>query len=76
MPVLAVDRSCVWLPDQAVHAWPDNWKVSGADFMTQWVNCHIEASASLGKPMLLEEVSASCLLATSRMALISFSCPQ
>ncbi|EIE22964.1 glycoside hydrolase, partial [Coccomyxa subellipsoidea C-169] len=40
----------------AVHAWPDNWKVYSPSFMTQWVNCHIEASASLGKPMLLEEV--------------------
>ncbi|CAK0786609.1 hypothetical protein CVIRNUC_009823 [Coccomyxa viridis] len=39
----------------AVHAWPDNWQVSGADFMTNWVNCHIAASASLGKPMVLEE---------------------
>ena len=41
---------------QAIHVWPDNWKVSGADFMTQWVNCHITAAASLGKPLLLEEV--------------------
>ena len=41
---------------QAIHAWPDNWKVSGADFMTQWINCHITATASLGKPLLLEEV--------------------
>ena len=44
---------------QAVHAWPDNWQVSGADFMTNWVNCHIAASASLGKPMVLEEVQAA-----------------
>ena len=43
-------------PVQAVHAWPDNWQVSGADFMTNWFNCHIAASASLGKPMVLEEV--------------------
>ncbi|BDA49901.1 Mannan endo-1,4-beta-mannosidase 1 [Coccomyxa sp. Obi] len=39
----------------AVHAWPDNWQVSGSDFMTSWVNCHVDASASIGKPMLLEE---------------------
>ena len=44
---------------QAVHAWPDNWQVSGADFMTNWVNCHIAASASLGKPMVLEEVQGA-----------------
>ena len=61
---------------QAVHAWPDNWQVSGADFMTNWVNCHIAASASLGKPMVLEEVQAAlcccmqihdivCMVATS-----------
>ena len=49
------------LPVQAVHAWPDNWQVSGADFMTNWVNCHIAASASLGKPMVLEEVQAAYL---------------
>ena len=48
-------------PAQAVHAWPDNWQVSGADFMTNWVNCHIAASASLGKPMILEEVQAARL---------------
>ena len=54
----------LWKSDcllQAVHAWPDNWQVSGADFMTNWVNCHIAASASLGKPMVLEEVRAACL---------------
>ena len=49
-----------------MHAWPDNWQVSGADFMTNWVNCHIAASASLGKPMVLEEVQPAhpCYLQT------------
>ena len=41
---------------QAVHAWPDNWQVSDPNFMTSWIDCHIEASASIGKPMILEEV--------------------
>ena len=43
-------------------------KVSGADFMTEWVNCHIKASASLGKPLILEEVRPaliSCLVVTA-----------
>ena len=44
------------LPVQAVHAWPDNWQISTPDFMTNWINCHIAASASIGKPMILEEV--------------------
>lgn len=53
----------VWImpPVQAVHAWPDNWQVSTPDFMTSWVNCHIQASASLGKPMVLEEVCLPAL---------------
>jgi mannan endo-1,4-beta-mannosidase len=44
------------LHEQAVHAWPDNWQVDDPAFMTSWVNCHIQASASIGKPMILEEV--------------------
>ena len=41
---------------QAVHAWPDNWQIGDPGFMTSWINCHIAAAASIGKPMILEEV--------------------
>lgn len=34
---------------------PDNWKVSGIDFVTSWINAHIAAAASLGKPLIIEE---------------------
>ncbi len=65
-----------WLPVQAVHAWPDNWQVSGADFMTSWVNCHIAASASLGKPMVLEEVQAACLCCAHTHDIVCMFAPQ
>ncbi|KAK9826448.1 hypothetical protein WJX81_007622 [Elliptochloris bilobata] len=37
------------------HIWPDNWKVGGVDFVTSWLDAHIAAAASLGKPLLVEE---------------------
>ena len=44
------------MADAARCAQPDNWKVSGVDFVTSWINAHIAAAASLGKPLLIEEV--------------------
>lgn len=37
-------------------AQPDNWKVSGIDFVTSWIQAHIAAAATLGKPLIIEEV--------------------
>ena len=37
-------------------AQPDNWKVSGIDFVTNWIQAHIATAASLGKPLIIEEV--------------------
>ncbi len=42
--------------DVALCGQPDNWKVSGTEFVTSWINAHIAAAASLGKPLLIEEV--------------------
>ena len=41
-------------------AQPDNWKVSGVQFVASWVAAHVAAATSLGKPLLIEEVRLHC----------------
>ncbi|KAF6251036.1 glycoside hydrolase superfamily [Scenedesmus sp. NREL 46B-D3] len=40
------------------HAWPDNWQIPDArqgSFLREWLASHLEASESIGKPLLFEE---------------------
>lgn len=40
------------------HAWPDNWMISQDNqvgFLQQWLQSHLDAAKSIGKPLLFEE---------------------
>lgn len=39
----------------AVHLWPDNWGGLPIDFQSRWIEAHAIDSASMDKPMTLEE---------------------
>ncbi|GMH40948.1 hypothetical protein BSKO_08852 [Bryopsis sp. KO-2023] len=42
-----------------IHVWPDNWEVPDVGFQQRWVYEHLSDSASLGKPMVVEEFGKS-----------------
>ncbi|KAK9824422.1 hypothetical protein WJX72_010142 [[Myrmecia] bisecta] len=45
-----------------VHIWPDNWQLSPplpVDFVSNFLQAHIQAAQQLGKPLLLEEFGKS-----------------
>ncbi|KAI8471837.1 MAG: glycoside hydrolase superfamily [Monoraphidium minutum] len=40
------------------HAWPDNWMIAPdqqSGFLQQWLQSHLDAAKSIGKPLLFEE---------------------
>ncbi|GAB4814281.1 hypothetical protein N2152v2_001327 [Parachlorella kessleri] len=38
-----------------IHLWPDNWSNQNLTFGRSWIEAHMEAAESLGKPLMLEE---------------------
>lgn len=44
------------------HLWPDNWVTYDASFPGTWITAHEQAAASIGKPLVLEEVSLHIFL--------------
>ena len=40
----------------SIHLWPNNWNTYDPTFPTTWITAHEQATRTLNKPLVLEEV--------------------
>ena len=43
----------------SIHLWPNNWNTYDPTFPTTWITAHEQATRTLNKPLVLEEVRCS-----------------
>ena len=43
----------------SIHLWPNNWNTYDPTFPTTWITAHEQATKTLNKPLVLEEVTHS-----------------